>query len=180
MGRALSRKGRQCHRRQRSVQIELEETAIYGEDHQKRQYRDKQATQQRYQPQGNTGEEAHILDSSRHLRRQRHGCTVDTAHTAGSGGDDTGADRENVHHQVDAVGNSQLRHDKVDKMPQDVFRPLKIPETGTAAKDANSQKQHQQTVTNALHSSVDGLDRLPYRAALERLRRLGQQRPHLR
>ena len=65
-------------------------------------------------------------------------------------------------------------------MPQNVFRPLKIPETGTAAKDANSQKQHQQTVTNALHSSVDGLDRLPYRAALKRLRRLGQQRPHLR
>ena len=60
-------------------------------------------------------------------------------------------------------------------MPQDVFRPLKIPKAGAAAKDADGQKQHQQTVTNALHSSVDGLNRLPYRAALKRLRRLGQQ-----
>ncbi len=31
-----------------------------------------------------------------------------------------------------------------------------------------------------LHSSVNGLDRLPYRAALKCLGRLGQQRPHLR
>ena len=65
-------------------------------------------------------------------------------------------------------------------MPKDVFRPLKIPEAGAAAKDADGQKQHQQTVTNALHGSIDGLDRLPDGAALERLRRLGQQRPHLR
>ena len=65
-------------------------------------------------------------------------------------------------------------------MPQNVFRPLKIPEAGAAAKDADGQKQHQQTVTNALHGSVDGLDRLPDGAALERLGRLGQQRPHLR
>ena len=99
---------------------------------------------------------------------------------AGSGGDDTGADRENVHHQVDAVGNSQLRHDEVDKMPQDVFRPLEVPKAGAAAEDANGQKQHQQTVTDALHGSIDGLNRLPDGAALKRLGRLGQQRPHLR
>ena len=65
-------------------------------------------------------------------------------------------------------------------MPQDVFRPLEVPKAGAAAEDADGQKQHQQTVTDALHGSIDGLDRLPYRATLKRLRRLGQQRPHLR
>ena len=65
-------------------------------------------------------------------------------------------------------------------MPQDVFRSLKVPKAGAAAEDADSQKQHQQAVTDALHGSVDGLDRLPDSAALERLGRLGQQRPHLR
>ena len=56
---------------------------------------------------------------------------------AGSGGDDTGTDREDVHHQVDAVGDSQLCHNKVDKMPQDVFGPLKVPKAGVAAEDAD-------------------------------------------
>ena len=73
-----------------------------------------------------------------------------------------------------------ISHDKIDKMPQDVFRPLEVPKAGAAAEDADGQKQHQQTVTDALHGSVDGLNRLPDSAALERLRRLGQQRPHLR
>ena len=65
-------------------------------------------------------------------------------------------------------------------MPQDVFGPLEVPKAGAAAEDADGQKQHQQTVTNTLHSSVDGLDRLPDGAALKCLGRLGQQRPHLR
>ena len=65
-------------------------------------------------------------------------------------------------------------------MPQDVFRPLEVPKAGTATKDTNGQKQHQQAVADSLHGSVDGLDRLPDGAALKRLGRLGQQRPHLR
>ncbi len=65
-------------------------------------------------------------------------------------------------------------------MPQDVFGPLEVPKAGAAAEDADSQKQHQQAVTDALHGSVGGLNRLPYRATLKRLGRLGQQRPHLR
>ena len=65
-------------------------------------------------------------------------------------------------------------------MPQGVFRPLEVPKAGAAAEDADGQKQHQQPVANALHSPVDGLYRSPYRPALKRLGRLGQQRPHLR
>ena len=52
------------------IQVQLKESTIHGEDHQKRQHRNDQTAQQRYQPQGNTGEDAHILNSSRHLRRQ--------------------------------------------------------------------------------------------------------------
>ena len=180
MGCALSGKGCQCHRGQRGIHIDFEKSAIDGEDHNEGQHRNKQAPQQRHQPEGDTCQKAHISDGVRDLLRQRHGCAGQAADAARRRCHNAAAHIKYIYQQIHAVGDTQLCQHKVDKVPQQVLRPLKVPKAGCAAKDTDGKEQHQQPVTNGLHPAVDGHNRLPDRAAFESLRRFCQQRPHLR
>ena len=60
------------------------------------------------------------------------------------------------------------------------FGALEVAKGGRAFENADRKEQHQKPVANGLHSAVDGRDGAPDRAALERLRRFRQQRPHFR
>ena len=64
-------------------------------------------------------------------------------------------------------------------MTQGKFRALKVPETGRALENANGKKQNQQAISNPHQSVMDAEDSVPYIAAFEGLRRLGQKGPYL-
>ena len=67
---------------------------------------------------------------------------------------------------------------KVNEVSEDMLRSLKVPEAGTAAENADGQKQHQQAVAYGLHTTVDGDNGLPDGSALKGLGRFRQQGPH--
>ena len=105
--------------------------------------------------------------------------------TSQSGGQATNAARRRCHNaaahikyiyqQVHTVGDTQLCQHKVDKVPQQMLRPLKVPKAGCTAKDTDGKEQHQQPVADGLHPAVDGHNGLPDGAALEGLGRFRQQ-----
>lgn len=64
-------------------------------------------------------------------------------------------------------------------MTQGKFRALKVTETGRTLENSNGKKQDQQTISNPHQGVMDAEDRVPYIAALESLRRLGQKGPYL-
>ena len=175
MGSPLSGKGRQCHRGERGIHINLKKAPIDGEDHNECQHCNKQAPQQRYQPEGDARQKAHISDGVRNLLRQRHGCAGQAADAARRRCHNAVAHIKYIYQQVHTIGDTQLCQHKVDKVPQQMLRPLKVPKAGGTAKDTDGKEQHQQPVADGLHPAVDGHNGLPDGAALEGLGRFRQQ-----
>ena len=175
MGSSFSGKGRQRHRGERGIHINLKKAPIDGEDHNECQHCNKQAPQQRYQPEGDARQKAHISDGVRNLLRQRHGCAGQAADAARRRCHNAAAHVKYIYQQVHTVGDTQLCQHKVDKVPQQMLRPLKVPKAGGTAKDTDGKEQHQQPVADGLHPAVDGHNGLPDGAALEGLGRFRQQ-----
>ena len=169
MGSPLSGKGCQCHRRECSVHIDLKKAPIDGEDHNERQHCDHQASQQRHQPKRDTRQKANITNGVCDLLRQRHGRAGQTAYAARRRCHNAAAHIKYIYQQIHAVGDTQLCQHKVDKVPQQMLRPLKVPKAGGTAKDTDGKEQHQQPVADGLHSAIDGHNGLPDGAALEGL-----------
>ena len=101
------------------------------------------------------------------------------AHAAHDGLHDTAADREDGGHELHPGAHRHLGGGKAEEVPQGVLRPLDLPEGRGGLEYPHGKKQHQQAIANALQGAVDPHDDIPDIAALEVLRRLGQQLPQL-
>ena len=89
--------------------IEFEKAGIDGQNHDQRQNPDKQGSQERYRPQRDTLQKAHVLDDGHHLvwqGRVGHGREAGGVH---NGGHRALGDAEQGHHQLQAVGDGPLR-----------------------------------------------------------------------
>lgn len=109
------------------------------------------------------------------LLRQRHGCAGQAADAARRRCHNAAAHIKYIYQQVHTVGDTQLCQHKVDKVPQQMLRSLKVPKAGGTAKNTDGKKQNQQPVADGLHPAVDGHNGLPDGAALEGLGRFRQQ-----
>ena len=90
------------------------------------------------------------------------------------------ADFEDRQHNVHAVGHGSFCKHKSQEKADGLFGTLQFRQVHRGLHDAHYKEQHNQSQSNCYEGIVNSFDDAPDRAALEGLRRLGDQLPDLR
>lgn len=155
----------QWDRGNRSIEKELEHPAIHGENHEKGQHGDKQASQQRDRPERDGIPEADGVDLVNDLRWQSSAACE--ASRGGHSGNRSLCHGENCHHEIEPVSHRCLGKHEADEKSDGSFRTFQLRQAAARFDDARGEKQHQQPVADSLEGAVDAEHHAPDPAALE-------------